>query len=268
MPQALEAGVLDELLEGEEALAEQLEALPYLCRFQYESVASYVCSLMDPLAERFRAAARLPAPPATLAVVEGQLSWLVYIIGAVVRGRLTSSSAETQARATLLPAAHAVLSLPSGGGGARARCAGSWHSPRRLPTRCRARKPTPCVREQELTDGELSARVFGLARAADEGLHGQRYGELTRQRLDTSILSFFQSFRKVYIGEQVMHASKVRGARGARPSALCRCRGAAVYVAAGFAPRAASLCVALRRRPSHLCASNLRLCLELLKPTL
>ena len=38
-----------------------------------------------------------------------------------------------------------------------------------------------------------------------------RYGELTRQRLDTSILSFFQSFRKVYIGEQVMHASKARG---------------------------------------------------------
>jgi exportin-7 len=211
VPQALEAGVLDELLEGEEALAEQLEALPYLCRFQYESVASYVCSLMDPLAERFRAAARLPAPPATLAVVEGQLSWLVYIIGAVVRGRLTSSSAETQARAgRCCPPRMPFFLLPSWGGGAHARCAGSWHSPRRLLTRCRARNPTPCVRGQELTDGELSARVFGLARAADEGLHGQRYGELTRQRLDTSILSFFQSFRKVYIGEQVMHASKVR----------------------------------------------------------
>ena len=44
----------------------------------------------------------------------------------------------------------------------------------------------------------------------DSGYHTQRYGEQSRQRLDIAILGFFQNFRKVYVGEQVMHASKVR----------------------------------------------------------
>ena len=32
-----------------------------------------------------------------LAVLEGQLTWLVHVIGAVVRGRQSSSAAESQA---------------------------------------------------------------------------------------------------------------------------------------------------------------------------
>ena len=40
--------------------------------------------------------------------------------------------------------------------------------------------------------------------------HAQRYGERSRQRLDLAVLGFFQSFRRVYVGEQVMHSSKVR----------------------------------------------------------
>ena len=39
--------------------------------------------------------------------------------------------------------------------------------------------------------------------------HATRYNEVSRQRLDIALLTFFQGFRKVYIGEQVMHASKV-----------------------------------------------------------
>ena len=63
---------------------------------------------------------------------------------------------------------------------------------------------------QETIDGDLAARVFGLLQVVDTGAHAQRYGEHSRQRLDIAILGFFQGFRKVYIGEQVMHASKVR----------------------------------------------------------
>lgn len=37
----------------------------------------------------------------------------------------------------------------------------------------------------------------------DAGGHATRYSETTRQRLDIAVLNFFQSFRKVYIGEQV-----------------------------------------------------------------
>lgn len=32
-------------------------------------------------------------------MLEGQLTWLVHVIGAVVRGRQSSSAAESQARA-------------------------------------------------------------------------------------------------------------------------------------------------------------------------
>ena len=63
---------------------------------------------------------------------------------------------------------------------------------------------------QEALDGDLAARVFGLLQAADTGLHQRRYGERSRQRLDLAVLAFFQSFRKVYVGEQTMHSSKVR----------------------------------------------------------
>ena len=33
-----------------------------------------------------------------LALLEGQLTWLVHIVGAIIKGRLSSSSAESQAR--------------------------------------------------------------------------------------------------------------------------------------------------------------------------
>jgi exportin-7 len=56
---------------------------------------------------------------------------------------------------------------------------------------------------QESLDGDLSARVFGLLRMLDVGIHQQRYNENSRQRLDMAVLGFFQNFRKVYIGEQV-----------------------------------------------------------------
>jgi len=62
---------------------------------------------------------------------------------------------------------------------------------------------------QETIDGDLAVRVFGLLQLVDSGFHQSRYAERSRQRLDLAILSFFQSFRKVYVGEQVMHSSKV-----------------------------------------------------------
>ena len=63
---------------------------------------------------------------------------------------------------------------------------------------------------QEALDGDLAARVFELLQAADTGSHQRRYGERSRQRLDLAVLAFFQSFRKVYVGEQTMHSSKAR----------------------------------------------------------
>lgn len=64
------------------------------------------------------------------------------------------------------------------------------------------------VESQEVLDAELSARVLRLVNVADSGLHSQRYGELSKQRLDRAILAFFQSFRKSYVGDHAMHSSK------------------------------------------------------------
>lgn len=61
---------------------------------------------------------------------------------------------------------------------------------------------------QELLDGDLSVRVFGLVAACDTGVHQQRYQEQSHQRLDIAILTFFQGFRKVYVGDHVMQTSK------------------------------------------------------------
>ncbi|KAF9587660.1 hypothetical protein IFM89_004492 [Coptis chinensis] len=66
---------------------------------------------------------------------------------------------------------------------------------------------------QEIIDAELSARVLQLINVTDSGLHTQRYGELSKQRLDRAILTFFQHFRKSYVGDQAMHSSKQLYAR-------------------------------------------------------
>lgn len=64
---------------------------------------------------------------------------------------------------------------------------------------------------QEAIDAELSARVLRIINATDSGFHSQRYGELSKQRLDQAILTFFQHFRKSYVGDQAMHSSKLYG---------------------------------------------------------
>ncbi|CAA3005622.1 exportin-7 isoform X1 [Olea europaea subsp. europaea] len=65
------------------------------------------------------------------------------------------------------------------------------------------------VESQEVIDAELSARVLRLVNVADSGVHSQRYGELSKQRLDRAILTFFQHLRKSYVGDQAMHSSKL-----------------------------------------------------------
>ncbi|KAL3829837.1 hypothetical protein ACJIZ3_018639 [Penstemon smallii] len=69
------------------------------------------------------------------------------------------------------------------------------------------------IESQEVIDAELSARVLRLVNVADSGLHSRRYGELSKQRLDRAILTFFQNFRKSYVGDQAMHSSKQLYAR-------------------------------------------------------
>ncbi|KAK9818400.1 hypothetical protein WJX72_012091 [[Myrmecia] bisecta] len=154
----LQNGLSDDPLDNEEQLQDQMDSLPYMCRFQYDQTSKFMCNLMDPILASYTKAMSGPGSDAgEVAVLEGQLTWLAHIIGAVLRGRLSSSSADAQ----------------------------------------------------ETIDGDLAARVFGLLQVVDTPYQQQRYGERSRQRLDIAILTFFQNFRKVYVGDQVMHITKV-----------------------------------------------------------
>lgn len=151
-------GGSEDPLDNEEQVADQLDAIPFLCRFQYRSTADFLLALMQPLSDKYTEAA-VPgkASAEEVEIMEGQLTWLVHLVGAIIKGRLSSPTAESQ----------------------------------------------------EPIDGDLAAQVFGLLKVCDVGVHGQRTSERSRQRLDIALLGFFQSFRKVYVGEQVMACSKV-----------------------------------------------------------
>ncbi|KAK9671280.1 hypothetical protein RND81_12G019100 [Saponaria officinalis] len=69
-------------------------------------------------------------------------------------------------------------------------------------------KDSPNGHSNDIIDAELSARVLRLISVLDSVAYVERYGELSRKRLELAILSFFESFRKTCIGDQTMHSSK------------------------------------------------------------
>jgi len=101
---------LEDPLDDEGSLREQMDRLPVICRFQYGAVAGIILNKFDALLGQYRtllateqqASTGTPtgASPAAagggnkkqIAIVEGQLTWLTYIIGAVVGGHSWSSA--------------------------------------------------------------------------------------------------------------------------------------------------------------------------------
>ena len=49
----LDNNLEDDPLDNEDQMAEQMESLPYPCRFQYDKTSEYLCSLLDPLAASY-----------------------------------------------------------------------------------------------------------------------------------------------------------------------------------------------------------------------
>jgi len=77
----------DDPLDEEDHLQEQLETLPYIIRCAYPQMNQQIQNLLNPLTAEFQ---RLLAggDRNELAIVEGKLAWLIYIIGAILGGRL------------------------------------------------------------------------------------------------------------------------------------------------------------------------------------
>jgi exportin-7 len=95
-------GALENPLEDEGSLREQMDRLPVICRFQYTPVATMILNKFDPLLAQYRdLTGRLGNSPTgsaptdaqqSMAIIEGQLTWLTYMVGAIVGGHSWSSA--------------------------------------------------------------------------------------------------------------------------------------------------------------------------------
>ena len=95
-------GVYENPLDDYGSLREQMDRLPVICRFQYAPVAQMILSKFDPLLAQYRdLTGRLGNNPTStapqdvqqqMAIIEGQLTWLTYMVGAIVGGHSWSSA--------------------------------------------------------------------------------------------------------------------------------------------------------------------------------
>ncbi|OXA43995.1 Exportin-7 [Folsomia candida] len=141
-------------LEDTSIVTQQLEQLSVIGRCEYQKTCSLIVQLFDQAAQSYQEMVqrRTPPTPVDLAIQEGQLTWLVYIIGAAIGGRVSFNTNE----------------------------------------------------EHDSMDGELVCRVLQLMQLTDS-----RLSQSGCERLESGYLSFFEQFRKIYVGDQVQKASKV-----------------------------------------------------------
>jgi len=95
-------GALDDPLDDDGSLMEQLDRLPVICRFQYGPIANMILNKFDPLMNQYReiigqlgSSSTENAPQDVqqrMAIIEGQLTWLTYLVGTIVGGHSWSSA--------------------------------------------------------------------------------------------------------------------------------------------------------------------------------
>ncbi|XP_021371890.1 exportin-7-like [Mizuhopecten yessoensis] len=144
---------LDDPLDDTGMVMQQLEQLSTIGRCEYEKTCALLVQLFDEAAQRYQELITSQTQGAEITIQEGRLSWLVYIIGSVIGGRVSFASTD----------------------------------------------------EHDAMDGELACRVLQLMNLTDSRIAAQGGCE----KLDLAILSFFEQFRKIYVGDQVHKMSKV-----------------------------------------------------------
>ncbi|MEJ1280483.1 exportin 7 [Cricetulus griseus] len=143
---------LEDPLEDTGLVQQQLDQLSTIGRCEYEKTCALLVQLFDQSAQSYQELLQsASASPMDIAVQEGRLTWLVYIIGAVIGGRVSFASTD----------------------------------------------------EQDAMDGELVCRVLQLMNLTDS-----RLAQAGNEKLELAMLSFFEQFRKIYIGDQVQKSSK------------------------------------------------------------
>ncbi|KAK9987008.1 hypothetical protein SO802_031959 [Lithocarpus litseifolius] len=152
---SLQSEFSDELsedpLDNVELLQDQLDFIPYLCRFQYETCGMYIMKIMEPILQLYMDGANLQCSQfVSILLLNFEVKFIFFHI----------------------KAADSFLNI--------------------------------------------SGCLFNLFVIYHVYLflgHWQRYGELSKQRLDCAILTFLQQFRKSFVGDYALHSSKQLYAR-------------------------------------------------------
>ncbi|XP_068625831.1 exportin-7-A [Battus philenor] len=139
---------LEDPLDDTGTVQQQLEQLSVIGRCEYGKTCQLLVAHFDRAAAEYSVEQR----PQQILVLQGQLTWLVYIIGAAIGGRASVITCD----------------------------------------------------ENDAMDGELVCRVLQLMDLTDSRL--SRGG---CEKLELAMMSFFEQFRKIYVGEQVQKNSKV-----------------------------------------------------------
>lgn len=163
--------------DDEEETPEHLDMMPTIARLEYEKMATFIISVMDPMLENYKtfaASGGVGANPVEVSKLERELAWLTRVIAAILSSRFSATSTDAQ----------------------------------------------------EMTDGELSARVFQLmVHTVEADTAARRRPGVTAEQLatpagrarntkgaialDCAIVDFTQSFRRAFIGEEAVATSKV-----------------------------------------------------------
>lgn len=135
-------------------VAQQLEQVSVIGRCEYGKTCGLLVAHFDTAASAYHALDPTDAGARVKhQILQGQLTWLVYIIGAAVGGRASVNTSD----------------------------------------------------EHDSMDGELVCRVLQLMDLTDSRLARQGGCE----KLELAMMSFFEMFRKIYVGDQVQKNSKV-----------------------------------------------------------
>ncbi|XP_074039038.1 ran-binding protein 16 isoform X1 [Leptinotarsa decemlineata] len=143
---------LEDPLDDLGMVQQQLEQLSVIGRCEYPKTCVLLVQLFDQAVRRYSELLASPSQQMEITIQEGQLTWLVYIIGSAIGGRVSFNSNE----------------------------------------------------EHDTMDGELVCRVLQLMNLTDS-----RLVQSGCEKLELAMLSFFEQFRKIYVGDQVQKNSKV-----------------------------------------------------------
>ncbi|XP_046385117.1 exportin-7 isoform X3 [Ischnura elegans] len=146
---------LDDPLQDLGMVQQQLEQLSVIGRCEYKKTCTLLVQLFDQAARAYQELLNAPQPNSQrieLTIQEGRLTWLVYIIGTAIGGRVSFNNND----------------------------------------------------EHDAMDGELVCRILQLMNLTDS-----RLAQGGCEKLELAMLSFFEQFRKIYVGDQVQKNSKV-----------------------------------------------------------